>query len=279
MRLNLALGVCAIVIAVATLSGCAAAPNLNDYASVRAKLDPAAGTIQLPLDQYAMSARESDVVQHANALLVKGCMAKSGLEYPRATENWDTKAVPQDRRYGLWSMDMAQKFGYDLPEDSRSKAIDKIEATLPDSWWTAWNQCIDQKVKQLPLMGELENAGHLSPVDSGIVEAHNELVASSTYSKVWSSWSDCITKAGLLPEKDKGVMAPQLPKSVESQARAAVIDVGCKQKINAIQTLADIEAKYQMAYIDQNESALVAYRSKADTVLVHARQIIAASGS
>lgn len=261
---------------VGVLSACSS-PDISKYSAVRAALDPDSITITYPLDAYAIIGRDAYVIEHANDQLVADCMAKSGLPFPRADQNWDTKALPQNRRYGIWVLANAEKFGYNYPEPAATVAIDKEEAKFPNSWWDTWRGC-NKKVKQLPVVTELASPSKPSVVDEGIVEALREAQESKEWSTVWQSWNSCIEKHGLQGQSDHTVLMPVLPTNQEEQVRDAVIDVGCKDKIGAIQRLADVESQYESAYMNSHQAALNAYRQHAQSVLKRAQDILSTHG-
>lgn len=264
------------VAAALMLGGCAAAPNIDEYSSVRAVLDPLNVVIEYPLDEYALNGREAFEVQHANALLVADCMAEYGFDYPRTTENWDTKPVPQERRYGLWSAHAAEAYAYEYPSDPTTVAIDGLEMERSELWWSQVYPCINE-TKQLPAM-TVHSSEQQSPVDRVMDEANANMRSSDEYRESWQEWATCIEERGLSAQREKAVLIPELPESAEERAKMALIDIACKQENNSIQRIADIEARFQAAYIDQRESELNAYRQEADDVLEQAREIIATHG-
>lgn len=266
-----------LVIAVAVLATIAAcaAPDLAEYSDVRARLDPETHTIVTPLDAYVVEGRDVFLVDHANDLLISDCMAQSGLDYPRITSDWQTRPVMPDRTYGVWDLAWAEEYGYDIPSDEQSQTVSELEADQPESWWQAARTCL-ASVDLLPVYG-LFFDNESTPADRGVVEAAGYAAATPEWKAARAIWVDCLSEHGLRPSDDKS-FAPEIPASLDAQIEVAVQDVKCKDENGLVQQLADIEAKYEAAYIDSHESELTAFGQKVDDSLAQAREIIATHG-
>lgn len=264
-----------LIILLIGLVSCSSAPQ-QDYSDVRARLNPQAGEIVLPLEAYAMTSAEVQEVAHANALLVDNCLAEGGRSHPRANQDWGTIPTLPDRRYGLWSQSDAEANGYELPESPTSDELASQEDALGDEWWDAFGDCRSD-LDLFPVMG-INTSAEMSPVDQGMRESFDALIASSELAASREEWTNCIVAEGLTPNPDAKVLVPSFPPPGEEQLRAAAIDVGCKQSLNSIQPLADFEARQQMAYIEQHESDLTAYRDQVDQALKAAREVLATYG-
>lgn len=263
------------ILLTAILAGCAGLPQ-QDHADARARLDAASSQIYLPLEAYAMNASEARDVEHANALLTAECMAGSGREFPRALQDWDALPPLPDRRYGAWSPGDAEANGYELPQAADSAEISAQEDAFGDDWWQAAQACFVSE-DLLPLLG-VNSSPEPSPIDRGMTESFDALLASEQFRQVRDAWRVCIEANGLALHPDARVLVPQFPPASEQQLRVAAIDVECKDQLGSIQTLADFESRQQLSYIDANESALLAYRDQVDEVLERAREVLATGG-
>jgi len=271
-KFPLAVVVCAAAL---ILSGCS--PDTAAYSEVRAHLDRDTGQVRYPLDDYALTGTDALVVERANALLVQQCMATSGLDFPRAAQDWDAKSQQPDRTFGLWSSTIAARDGYDIPTELAKKNLEDREAAQPESWWTKYWDCLDT-TKQLPAMSLLVgNPNEPSPVDRGYSEALRETQSSGEFGDARSEWVGCLENEGLTAE-DGPVLIPVLPRSVEARFKIALLDVGCKDKLGTMQRIADVMAQFQAAYIDAHDTDLTAFRTRAQDVLAQAREIVATSG-
>lgn len=259
------------LITVATLVGCSSGTS-QAHANVRAKLDPATAQIALPLESYAMSWDEVQTVNHANAIVIAKCMAKKGLTFPRAEQDWSALTPVPDRRYGLWAPADAEANGYELPETSQSKEIQVQEDALGPDWWQDYQGCFKSQ-KQLPVMG-VNTSPDQSVVDRGMNESFEALLSSDDFKAAREKWLTCIQGEGLAANRDARVLVPQFPSAGEEQLKVAAIDVRCKEKLNSVQTLADWEASKQSDYINGHEGELTAYRDKVKTVLAQAKKLV-----
>lgn len=274
-RSERAASIAASVVLIGLLAGCAASPQ-EDYSDARAQLDAESSQINLPLEAYAMSAAETREVEHANALLTADCMAVSGRDFPRALQDWDALPTLPDRRYGLWSPADAEANGYEFPQAADSEAISAQEDSFESDWWEAAQECLTSDTL-LPLLG-VNSSPEQSPVDRGLGESYEALLASDVFKQTREEWRSCIEAEGLSLHADARVLIPQFPSAGEQQLRVAAIDVGCKEQLNSVQVLADFEARQQLAYVDGHESELIAYRERVDDVLERAREVLATRG-
>lgn len=264
-----------VAIAVTTLlTSCATTPE-TDYSNARAQLDPATSQVELPLEKYAMDAAEVRDVEHANALLAEECMAGTGRDFPRARQNWDSLPEIPDRRYGVWTITDAQTNGYEAPI-SESDSVSAVEESFDDKWWAAARSCVTEDYI-LELRG-VNTSANESPVDRGMNESYAALMESDQFESARAAWVSCIEAEGLNPFPDAPELVPEFPAAGEEQIRIATIDVECKDKLGTVQTLADIETRDQLQYVDQHESELAAFRDEAESILDRARDIIATNG-
>ena len=254
-----------------TVTACAA-PDLTDYSSVRARLDPETHTIVMPLDAYSVEGRDIFLMDHANNLLIGDCMAESGLDYPRVAEDWQTRAVMPDRTYGLWTLTWAEEYGYEIPSDETSDEISKIEEGMPESWWEAARSCWSS-YDELPVFG-LFFDDEQSPADRGFLEASAYAAASEEWRSARDAWVDCLAEHGLKPFSDTS-FTPELPEDAQAQGEIAVQDVKCKDEVGLVQKVADLQAKYEAAYIDAHEAELSAFGQEIDDLMAKAIEIIA----
>ena len=254
------------------LAGCGSDPQ-QDYSDVHARLDAQDGQIILPLEAYAMTPAEEQEVAHANALLINDCLAEGGRTHLRATQDWDAIPALPDRRYGIWSRPDAEANGYELPQSPDADELNAQEEALGEDWWGAFETCQSER-ELIPMMG-INTSMEMSPVDQGMNETFEAMIASSELATIKAEWTNCITTKGLAPNPDSTLLVPVIPASKEEQLRVAAIDVECKESLNSVQPLADYEARLQMAYIDQRESELIAYRDQVDEVLAKAREVLA----
>lgn len=247
----------------------------EDYANAKALLDIDNEIIDYPLESYALDGREMKVVEHANALLVADCMSEAGLDYPRVTENWDTKRLLPDRMFGIWSPEQAANYGYDIPEDPQSTSIDELEAKKPESWWATWQGCADS-VKQIPLSVPFSTDA-MTPVDRGLQESSQSAKRTAEWAAAYDEWTSCLAEADIKIGPDSKFV-PELTDSAQTNIEIAIQDVACKESTQLVQRLANIISTFQAAYIQAHESELEAFRDEVDANLEEAREIVATYG-
>lgn len=264
-------GIALLTTAALTLTACSA-PDLTNYQDVRAQLNYEDGTVAYPLDNYALNAAETLEVERANAVLVQGCMVDFGLDFPRANDEWWNFPPTPDRLFGLWSPQVAELYGYELPP--RDEKLAELEASQPESWWETYRGCLES-TDQMPVLTALRgDPNNPSVVDRGWRESVANTQGSPTLQELKTEWAACIADEGLVAV-DGPLLVPEVPENPEEQMRIALVDVKCKETLGTMQQLADVLAQYQAAYIEGRESELNEYRDQALSVLDQARQILA----
>lgn len=266
-------GVCALT----ALTGCSGL-SADDHPDATALLDFETMTMRMPLDAYALVGEDAMTVERANQLIIAECMEEQGFEYPRAHQDWDQWQELPDRTLGIWSMETAQTYAYDLPPDSEDERLLQLEENFPDEWWDRFFVCA-QESDQLPTYTPLHgDPNQPTVVDRGYMESHDAAVASEDWANAREAWVECITAQGIQPDESSQILMPVLPDNVEERFRIAEIDVTCKDQLGTAQVLGDLQARFQASYIDQHQSDLNTYRDEAMPVLEQAQTIIAEYG-
>lgn len=268
-------GLAAGAAAVLLLSGCAAsAADPSEIAP--ADLDRETGQINFPLEAYVMTQAEAALVQHANDILVGACMAEQGLPYPQADFDWVTEletSPSPDRPYGLWAMEEARINGYESPYSPARAALDAEQEALGTDWSNKVMTCI-RTADTLPTM-VINSTPEPTIADQGSLEARAEVVGSGEFQKQRALWAECIEKEGLTDSDSNEALLPAIDYSVTGpdQIAIAVIDVTCKDQLGSIETLAGMETKIQLDFIDAHQSELQQLRADVDQVLSEAEKI------
>lgn len=262
----------AAIVATAGLSTTSCASEPLDFESAQAFLDVKTQTIVTPLDAFSPSPEEAVAIEHANVLVLARCMNDQGLEYPRAATKWETRPPIQDRTFGIWSPELAQLYGYELPPDPDSARISKIEESLPDSWWETWHTCLARN-EQLPLAVPFSSQNE-TPVDQGTRESLEGARNDDAWKAAVDDWTDCVEEAGL-QVSDVGGLFPDLTTDLESNMHIAVADVKCKEDNRIAQRLGNILAAYEDQFIQAHESELIEYRNWVEKTVSMARERIA----
>ncbi|PDQ34800.1 MAG: hypothetical protein B5766_09425 [Candidatus Lumbricidophila eiseniae] len=130
--------------------------------------------------------------------------------------------------------------------------------------------------EELPAMRpHSSNPNQPSIVDRGYIDAWIQAMGNSEWRAIREKWVACIGQQHLKPYSGDS-LGPELPQDdLEAQMKIALVDVECKISLGTVQQLADIESRYQAAYIEANQAALNEARKKARDVLAKAERIIA----
>ncbi|MFC5931850.1 hypothetical protein D6T64_04360 [Cryobacterium melibiosiphilum] len=271
-----------------TVTGCSPNLDVDSYSSVRAVLSEQSEAIGLPLDDYLMTSSDESAAQAANFILMNACMEESGLEYELGKIDWSDVGGLPDRRYGLWSADNAARYGYNIPTDA---AVADAYATVDEksedeTYYNSSMNCV-QSIDAVPIIrADYEgdaNVTNLTEVATrGVSEAQQYAREQSEWDAAIDEWHQCATDAGLTVDAsgDEEVWTPRLPATdEESRVKIAVVDVACKSQVQLIQRLSDLEARYQAAYIAENEARLKTLADAKAAALERIRSIVAQGGS
>lgn len=274
-----AVGVVALALAV---GGCAAVPDPSRFADATAALQANTEEIVLPLDrEYLLNDAELALVEGANYALTDSCMQRSGYRYPLGMIDWSRTDPTPDRRYGLWSPSRAAQFGYDLPPAPADDAIAEVIAASEDAQYYDMSVACLDTTEQLPLLsGELvggdPDAERLLEVAvRGAGEARTFAEGDPLWERTIGAWRECLSDAGVGAPSEPGNWTPSFPRDdAAAQVRIAIADVQCKEQTDLVQTLANLEAQYQAAFIDVNEAALEPLATAKQETIERARAIL-----
>jgi len=260
-------GSIAVILAgLVTLTGCSAggddAPDpeetmatvsLDGYQDVTAKLDFEHASPALPLDQYSMNSSEYvHRVLHAIAVSTDACMTEQG--YPAVAQTVDWAPYPaEDRTYGVWSISYATKYGLDSAPQSGPPAVDTVN--LGVDFNKAYPLCMDEAKGQL--MDQLTFSQEPN-VDSRIRGRAIDLVVASEEGKsALTAWQSCMEQAGLVLDPEDGRPSAQYAaQGKEAEITATVTEAQCGADSGATQTLYDLQAQYEQAFMDQQAAQL-----------------------
>lgn len=165
------------------------------------------------------------------------------------------------RNYGLWSPERAAQYGYDFP---RPKIAEMTEAEM-----LAYEECsAELSVTLKTFRGDHDPFSNPSLADRLDGEAYNAAQANQEWEAARDRWRSCIAERGLTPNGDSWVSKQGaeiaaaateegVPPEVKAEEiRVAVIEAECNRSTNLTQTLANLEASYQVPLIRKNEAAL-----------------------
>ena len=268
-------GVEIIVALSLALTGCAAVPtaqpaaapepaneeqplpivSIEGYADVTATLDYAHAGVSLPMDKYLADSASyiSTVLQAINALTDQ-CMTAKG--YPANSDDLNRPCVQEDRLFGLWSTEYAAKYGTDLALEGKPGEIDLT--TYDSDYAIDYSACKDATRQSLSEPLALLDGKAIIGLDVRIRHTATELVLTSNAGQTARrDWESCMTNQGIVLEDRDGWPAASYSDHGQSEViRVTVIEAECARTTGAVQRLYNLQARYESAFIDAEQSEL-----------------------
>jgi len=262
--------------------------------AARAVFDERTGEIRFPIDDYSLVGTRADRKLFATALNIDlgRCMRAKGFVF-RADQvpKTNTEDRSADRRYGLWDVEEAKRFGLSAPNPPFSQVSQEDHAAGGAKWEAAIEDC---EANPSPDFAGVyptnkEFAGDTLP-NRIASDASNWAREQSEWNAAREAWWTCLRKDGLTPEtssqswgvsesnailrSEDGVPLPDNPQSI----RIAYSEARCNVETGMAQTLGNLEASYQAALIAKNQAALNVLKTEKAERLKRARDFIAKNG-
>lgn len=269
-----AIGVALVVLPLAGCSGATksetpegmdlGAVSIAEYDSVTAVLDPTAGTVQLPLDRYQLSeSANSALMNDALNVLASDCLVEAGYAPLNAPRTQPGGPV-EDRLFGRWSVSLAEKYGTDPDPRERSSLIDT--SAQGAEYTEKYQHCYDAAKEKI--------GDHLDALTApGIAykisyNAYEAVLKDSAGKAAVEKSLGCMEDKGITVQRENGAGPSDdyRTQPSEEQLRVATLAARCRMDTGAIQTLYDLDARYQSAYIAQYEAQLT---SQSDSMSAH----------
>lgn len=237
---------------------------------VNAVLDADSGSIILPLDAIGFSAGEFAQVARVAVLSSNRCLAARGLETEPVARSFPSG---DDRRFGLWTMRIARKYGYEL---------EPIPGAPSDSWFAArsdhWRmQQVDcAKRFKSEAVRFFENVEHLNTEYERLSSlAMNSAQADPRYRAARQPWVECLNGRGITFSGDRLGVFPAVPSSPAAMKRQAVIDVQCKLEVDMVPRLAGLVAEYENDIIQRESNLFLQLQEKKNVVMAEVERTLA----
>ena len=279
-----AVRVLAATVAVLVLSGCVAGPDAADGERPAveivpdvAVLDEATETMRGPLDAYGLDPRERRLLDRASDLLIEDCVHRSGreltlidvLQYPPSTQ-WSLNY------FGPWTTERAARTGLAPPADERAEARRAEDEAMPADTYAAIMDCLDPEA-MTEEAAVLEQRG---PEESLVERGRSSSFSWASEDAVWQEalgrLQGCMGDRGYVYDASRNPYLPTITGDPDGEAgiRAALDHVECLGETGAAQTFVDVVAAYQVAFITENEGALVAEEKETRERVAHAERVI-----
>lgn len=239
--------------------------SIADYGDVTAQLDYDHAVAMTPVSEFSL--REPDYVirvLHAIAVRTDECMTDAGQPATAGDRDWSPFIQDEDRTYGLWSVAYASKYGVELAPEAGAKSVDIIGMGVEQS--KEFAACAETGKETL--MDELMWSQDMN-IDSQIRNRAIELtVASKEGKSAKADWQACMEDQGIVLDPADGRPVQQYQEQgKEAEIAAIVVEAQCAQSTNAVQTLYDIQARYEAALIDAQSAQVTSFMEKRDEVI------------
>lgn len=234
-----------------------------------AVIDPVAGTIGLPLDEWIWSPAEQATSETAVELAAAQCMAAQGLG-EEFVFGGPMPVQPDRLTYGVWQREVVEATGYGslVPDDDRPgtglRGDDPRVQTQRDCYAAAFaTYSYDPETFQNVAPTGVESPAYLPAGQALLAE-----------------WAACIAEEGVAPPAELTWPVPEgaTTMPMAEQVRVGLIDVGCKEELDFVQRYADVDAAEQVAYIERARPFLVELRAAEDRALAASRALLIANG-
>jgi hypothetical protein len=260
--------------------------------------------IVLPLDTYVPSKQEYVTVLRAVWKLTSDCVARFGARYT-ASEDVLTSDVPpldrlNERRYGLFSAELAARSGYAAPVPER-----------PAAGSVGWDPTPNEKFLVVGRTGEFAGTKELprdvngtrlpadgcggeswrkladgarSPADPQLPDrlrtrAYDRAENDSRLRSAMSAWNDCMTRRGYSYTSIWGPNDRPWPRPPGADEIAtATADVACKKETNLVGVWFTVEKAYQQRAVDRNAEALAVVKAHLQAQARTAVKVLARGG-
>ncbi|MFZ4843666.1 hypothetical protein [Mycetocola saprophilus] len=270
---------------VVSLAGCSAAESpdtkapqasdkisIDEFSQVAAKLDFSTELAALPLDQYRTQSPEYLAAVHRSMESVtNSCLKKQGLAPVKDAQEQTQNLPAPDRTFGIWGVGEAEAFGFAVNPARSKPQVNTLDRGT--AYNEALGQCMEETRTQLSETLEFSQAPDIEYKISQAV--HEHVVESKAGKQALTDRYTCLKDAGLVTDSETLWISEQyfsLPPA--DQIPVAVSTARCSVESGAIQTLFDLTARYQSAYMAIYEAPLAElqkqqseYRSKLERVI------------
>ncbi|NRD08675.1 hypothetical protein [Rathayibacter agropyri] len=270
------------------LSGCASGadngvhkPSSIEFVSNAAVLDEATETVREPLDVYGPSVHDRQVLERASDLLAEDCVRADGhsvsfvnvLDYPPSTM-WSLKY------FGVWTKARASQAGLGMPHDALAEAHQRENEATSAETYDAIMQCVGVDSRS----EEIASLSYRTPEESIHERGRTVTWSWASGDPIWAqaqaNLGGCLAAQGYALDEQRASTSPKIAEAPDSEAgiRAALNQVECLSSTGAAQTFVDVVAAYQVAFIAENEGALVADKKETDERVKFAQKVISEHG-
>ncbi|MHA7135055.1 hypothetical protein [Oerskovia turbata] len=242
----------------------------------RAVVDETAGTVTLPLDEWFLSRQELAVVTSAREAYLARCMTDAGfgdtveLVGPVRDPSGNADA------YGVRTVDSVEAAGYTLvPGYPLDYVVPRNQFRNGDAAVETQRSTCFGELRALGIDWDVDRFEEIAPT-GWMPFAHSDEGRA-----VLAEWRQCLEDKGVTaPAVDSTSMIPPgaLGASRDEQVRIGRIDVACKDDLDVVRRLADIDAAQQWEYIERARTYLEERRTVEQAALAASEAYLASQG-
>ena len=263
--------------------------NLNGI-NPKAEVDPETAVVTLPVDYVALGEQEdSSTIWAARDAAIAQC-AREELNIPWVATAPDPYMPTRHMwaRYGPWTEDVAQKFGFVEPMGDGALIVNGIVEEPEGHEWIPWpNEGIpeEQRSKTAEVCNskpEVQRFDEVAlwvngPGQQALNDESNAVNHDVRMQELFGELEACYINEGMEMDPElPGYVVGAEPKINEEQIALALKTVECKDQVNFTRRAADITAERQIPIIEEHADELFAVRKKWDDTVAEAESYIAA---
>lgn len=253
------------------LAGCGAeAPEIDDptaklpdvttegFEGVSAELDFASGTAITPISRYLVNQDFTIERQfeQAREALISECMSAAGFSYAGFTGvDWATLIPQEDRIFGMWDRASAAQFGVDLNPNRGTPKATLVEEG--PEFNTTLNGCADQAMQDEALGPLTVKLSEQTLADRILGNATNLALQSADGKAANEAFASCLADKSIVVDPASGYPSGDyIALGKEAEIESVLAEVDCNIDSGRIETLYNLRAQYESAYIKEYESQL-----------------------
>lgn len=240
----------------------------------RAVVDREAGTITLPGDGPTTDPADASVLATARAHFLSVCMAERGYAEEWAFDGPVVPEVQPSRRvpYGVWRESDVRATGYGHVVHSPGREL--IEPELGSVV-----EC-EAALVAAGLAVDEEDLRALAAQDGAGLREWQPALLTGEGRALREQWSRCLAESGVVAGDDPESMIPEgvLDAPFDEQVRVGLLDVACKERLDLVQRMADLDAAARGPVQEQDLEAAASFRRLEEPVVARARAYLAGQG-
>jgi len=228
-----------------------------------------AKAISVPLDRYAPSPGEAEVIGAAEDVVTGECMRRKGLDWKLAPRAFEKDAEPRNRRrYGVVEPEIAKIYGYHLPADrpsvakrsaamkARDKGLDTAEKKAAYGSGQKLGGCT--KKAEEALLKNVPDAD-FDLLNNTVGTTYGRSRKDPAVVRVFRAWSSCMKKEGYrYADPMEAITDKRWLKNDDvsrGEIRQARTDVRCKKRTDLVSVWNTVENRIQQKAIKAESAA------------------------